>query len=88
MGEVLLWAVVIGLLPAFIAHKKGRSFVKWWIMGAALFIVAFPVSLFLSTNQAELDRRKIATGDFKKCHQCAEPIRSEAIVCPHCRGET
>lgn len=43
--EILIFAVLIGLLPAYIARKKGRSFGLWWIYGALLFIVALPHAL-------------------------------------------
>jgi hypothetical protein len=45
--EIIVIAVLIGLIPAFIAQKKGRSFVGWWIFGGALFIVALPVILMM-----------------------------------------
>ena len=35
----LVMAVLIGILPAFIAQQKGRSFIGWWIYGAALLVM-------------------------------------------------
>jgi hypothetical protein len=75
MGLVLI-VVLIGLIPAAIAQSKGRSFVGWWVYGSLLFIVALPHSLMISDG-----RRK------KKCPFCAESIRMEAIVCPHCQRD-
>lgn len=40
--------IVLGLLPAFIARRKGRSFWTWWFFGATLFPVALPVALWIS----------------------------------------
>lgn len=48
--EVLLIAVVIGLIPAIIAAKKGRNFVLWWIYGAALWIVAIIHAIMLKSD--------------------------------------
>ncbi len=31
---------LLGLIPAFMAHKKGGSFIKWWVFGWLLFIPA------------------------------------------------
>jgi len=45
--EILIIAVLLGLVPAYIAQKKGRSFVGWWIYGALLFIVALPHALIM-----------------------------------------
>lgn len=40
--------VLLGLIPAFIAYRKGRSFGTWWIFGATLFPVALPMALLLT----------------------------------------
>ena len=39
---VQIWALasLLGLIPAVIAYRKGRSFGLWWIYGSMLFIVA------------------------------------------------
>lgn len=47
--EVLLICLVIGLIPAFIASSKGRSFFLWYIYGVALFIIAFIHSLVIKS---------------------------------------
>ncbi|MDX7993259.1 zinc ribbon domain-containing protein, partial [Xenorhabdus sp. psl] len=31
--DILLAAVILGLIPALIANSKGRSFLLWWIYG-------------------------------------------------------
>ena len=36
----IVMASVLGLIPAVIAYRKGRSFGLWWIYGSMLFIVA------------------------------------------------
>jgi hypothetical protein len=52
--ELLIVLVLIGLIPAAIAQRKGESFVVWWIYGALLFIMALPHALLKKPNvQAE-----------------------------------
>jgi len=48
--EVLIFAVLLGLIPAAIASKKGRSFSTWWFFGALLFIVALPMALMMKSE--------------------------------------
>lgn len=44
LGRLLLFTLValvlLGLIPAYIAYRKGRSFWTWWLFGATLFPVA------------------------------------------------
>ena len=43
----LVTMIFLGLIPAFIANKKGRSFIDWWFFGAGLFVIALPVAILL-----------------------------------------
>jgi cytochrome c-type biogenesis protein len=47
LGRILLIGLLvlalIGLIPAFIARRKGRHFFTWWFFGATLFPVALPM---------------------------------------------
>ena len=51
LGKYLLIGVValifLGLVPAYIAYRKGRSFIDWWLFGAALFPVAMIAVFFI-----------------------------------------
>lgn len=71
----ILIALVIGIIPAFIAKNKGRSFIGWWIYGALLFIVALPNSILTKSK------------GVKKCPFCAEEIKTEATICKLCNKQ-
>ncbi len=43
-------AVVLGLAPALMARRQGRSFILWWIYGAVAFPVAIIHSLVLKPD--------------------------------------
>lgn len=77
--EMLIPALFLGLIPAFIARSKGRSFLSWWVYGVLLFIVAVIHAIVIKpTDEALLDE------GMKKCPFCAEMIKPDAKVCRYC----
>jgi hypothetical protein len=82
--EILVFAVLIGLIPAAIAKGKGRSFGLWWFYGAMLFIVALPHALLIKADTSALESERLADGSEKRCPSCAELIKREASVCRFC----
>jgi hypothetical protein len=73
---IFVLAPLIGLIPAAIAASKGRNFFLWWFYGWVIWIVAFPHALMAGPG-----------GSKRRCEHCAEPVRNEAKVCPHCHKD-
>ncbi len=72
--EILIFAILLGLIPAAIAQKKGRIFLGWWLFGSLLFIVALPTALVVGPNPDTM----------RECPACRGWSNAEAIRCRHC----
>jgi len=44
-------ALIVGLLPAFLAYRKGRNFYDWWVFGAILFPIALVAVILIKPRQ-------------------------------------
>jgi hypothetical protein len=80
----LCMVALLGLIPAYIAATRGRSFPAWWLYGSLLFVVALVHSLLLP-KPPEMVAEEATRAGLAKCPNCAEWIKSEARVCKHCR---
>lgn len=79
--------VITGMIVQVIAEKRGfdTKFPWWFIFGMFLFIVALPVVLITTPDKAIIEKRQLRSGKTKKCHACAEIIKSEANICRYCQ---
>lgn len=84
--EIIIVAALLGLIPAFIAQSRGRSFGLWWIYGFLLFIVALIHSLFITRKDSTEENSQLSSG-MRKCPFCAEAVKTEAIKCKHCGSD-
>ena len=64
-----------GVAAAIIARQKGRSEVRWFLVGFFLHIIGLVVA-FLPPA--------IRPGVTRKCPNCAEIVKAEATRCRYC----
>lgn len=73
-AQILYAALLLGLIPAVIAKRKGYTFLGWWLMGAMFFIIALPWAIIMGKNPAK----------YRRCPSCQQWIDPKATACPHC----
>jgi hypothetical protein len=71
-----IW-VLVAVAAGWLADQKGRSPAIWFLIG----LVSGPFAVLLAGFAP-----RGASGDYRRCRECREPIRREAAVCPFCRS--
>lgn len=83
----LLLAAICALAPSSRAAKKGHSRWEWWIFGFLFLPVAWPASFLIRPTQKVIEQEGLKKGDLKRCPECAEVVRREALKCRYCDHE-
>jgi cytochrome c-type biogenesis protein len=50
---IIIAFVLLGLIPAYLASKKGRKFIDWWFFGAGLFPIALPMAIYIKPKASD-----------------------------------
>jgi len=83
----LIFAALLGLIPANIAKKKGYSFGLWWLFGFLFFIIAIIVALVMKDKTKEAPAAlnvNVTPPGMVKCPHCSENIKPGMATCPYC----
>ena len=89
MGEVIglgIFAFIIAIV-AMIAHGKGYKPLGWALYGLLIWPVALIHILIkpdLKAAQGAVARERAGR---RPCPFCAEPVKRQAKVCPHCQRD-
>ena len=78
---VVIW-VILAFACASFAKRKGRDYWRWLVLSLVLSPFICIVILLISKDESE--QVGIYEGTLKKCYQCAEIVKKEAIRCKHC----
>ena len=74
---LLVVFLMLGGIPGLIAWRRGGSVGR---IAATVLVAVVPYVGWIVSWGLALTTRRV-----KKCPQCAEDVRPEALVCPHCQ---
>ena len=74
---ILIVALLLGIVGAWLANDKGRSKTLWFILSTLCPLFIIPIALLGPKERFE--------GVFRQCPSCKEFIKWEAKVCKRCR---
>jgi hypothetical protein len=80
----MLFSLLLGFIPAFIARSKGYSFVLFWVLSLFWFFPALIVSLVIP-HRADPGYGGMFGGVARgPCRRCGESVPLAANVCRFC----
>ena len=82
--EIFLFWVVMAVVVAVIANSKGKDGFGWLIYGFIIWPIALVHILVSSATPESIEKKAAAEGRIP-CPHCAELIKREAKLCPHCQ---
>lgn len=80
----LLLLIALIPLPILLAHRAGRVATVWGLGVLALLAITGSTGFLIGLGILIVCLLWNHTYTAR-CPHCAEPIRAEAVVCPHCR---
>lgn len=84
IGAAFAW-LILSLVVGALSRNRGHSFIAGTLFALVLSpLIAGIIVLVRRPNTAKLEARAVKAGLSKKCPQCAEVVRAEAVKCKHC----
>lgn len=78
-----IW-IICGIAGSMIATQKGRNPAGWAILCLLFGPFGILLALVASRDEATLAAQAIASGESRRCPQCAELVKAAATTCRYC----
>lgn len=81
-AELIVAAVVLGIITSVVAQFRGRNGFAWFLLGT--LFPAFAL-LVVAVMPVEKPDNSPTPETHVRCPDCKELVLKEAIVCKHCK---
>ena len=87
MALFMTWSVLCALVAMY-ANSKARSAIGAFVIAFLLSpVIGFIVVAIWKKNEGKLEQQAVFDGTLKKCPQCAEAVKREALICRFCQHQ-
>jgi uncharacterized membrane protein YiaA len=86
-GALFVW-LLLAILIGVWAANRGRSGFGYFVLALLLSpLIGFIIVAVIGPSRDAVEARQLESGDSKRCPQCAELIRAQAMKCRYCGSE-